>query len=586
MKHKLYLGALNKLTGEYVYPKIANKKDNYICPECNKDLILVQGKIRNYHFRHKADNINPCHHYSNPCESQIHKNAKMLMKTLLERKIPISFIRNCCCCKKNEEFEIPEISETSNIYLEYRFEYNGIKIADVAYMDDDEILCIFEICNTHKTCSENRPEPWFEINAETFIKLANDNTLTSLEIPCVRCDKCEECLTKERELILNIRKEVQNKSNFNESDSYCCNSKVIMEILINIICGDDTYEKWSNTYRVLFELFDEENNLLGLQYENHDMMEKNINLGYDSWCNCCDTYYNDDLIKDIQNMRLYKYLKSMYVWHGQARFKFGGYGCQIDTDNIENKLKQLCKELFGEKNYDCVVVWDTNISVRCIETGDKTTDLQKIKHINKAIEKCKKSFVEIDIGWLYEDNKSQKNRLRALYTCKNFIENNIEYTVCGNNTYQIKHPISKQIVKFTSKNKLFVNGKWINVDFSDVIKWYNNDTNNIINKLNKKQEIINNGDTLKYALTAKNKTERKKILSKYLKSNNIGEINELDKYYFTQLYHKFYSYPDNRCKFNIEEIQNVIIERGDYNSKCFNLLVNNNKYIISIKKFN
>ena len=28
-----------------------------------------------------------------------------------------------------------------------------------------EIKGIYEICNTHKTCSEDRPEPWVEINA-------------------------------------------------------------------------------------------------------------------------------------------------------------------------------------------------------------------------------------------------------------------------------------------------------------------------------------------------------------------------------------------------------------------------------------
>ena len=424
MTHLLSLGAINKLTSEYIYPKIANKKDEYICPECNKDLILCQGEIRVHHFRHKVDSINPCHHYSNPTETQIHKDAKILLKNLFERKMPISFLRNCCCCKKNEEFKIPEITETSVIQLEYRFEYNGVKIADVAYIDDNEILCIFEIYNTHKTCSENRPEPWFEINAETLIKIANDNTLSSLQIPCVRCEKCDDCIG-------------------------CLGS-------------------------------DEDNDMSCLHYQ----------------------------------------------------------------------------------------------------------DLQKIEEINKAIEECKRSFVEVDMDWMYEDTKSQKNILRSLYTRRNFVENNIKYDECGCHTYKIIHPLSKQIVKLTSKNKLFVNGKWINVDFSDVIKWYNNDTNNIIDKLNKKQEIINNGDTLKYALTAKNKTERKKIMSKYLQNNNIGEINELDEHYFTQLYHKFYSSYDDRCKFKVEDIQKVTIESGDYNSKCFNLLVDNNKHIISIKRFN
>ena len=40
------LGAIDKITKGYVYPKIANKKDEYICPECDKDLILCKGKTR------------------------------------------------------------------------------------------------------------------------------------------------------------------------------------------------------------------------------------------------------------------------------------------------------------------------------------------------------------------------------------------------------------------------------------------------------------------------------------------------------------------------------------------------------------
>ena len=191
MNSLISLGAINKQTGEYVYPKIANKQDEYSCPECNKDLILCQGDIRTHHFRHKVT-TNPCNHYSSPTETQIHKDAKLLMKTLLDKKIPVSFVRNCWCCKKNEEFEIPETSETSDVRLEHRFEYHGPKVADVAYIENGEILCIFEICNTHKTRSEDRPEPWFEIDATSLLTLVNTNN-EPLIINCVRCEKCEKC---------------------------------------------------------------------------------------------------------------------------------------------------------------------------------------------------------------------------------------------------------------------------------------------------------------------------------------------------------------------------------------------------------
>ena len=196
MTHVLSLGAINKHTREYVYPKIANKKDEYICPECNKDLILVKGEVRVHHFRHKVDTKTPCNHYNKPTETQIHKDAKILLKTLLERKIPISFIRKCCECYRSFNMETLEIKDNSVIKLEHRFEFNGPKIADVAWLNDDKLYCIFEICNTHKTRNENRPEPWFEIDAETLITNANDDSLTLLEVPCIRrqiiCDKCRD----------------------------------------------------------------------------------------------------------------------------------------------------------------------------------------------------------------------------------------------------------------------------------------------------------------------------------------------------------------------------------------------------------
>jgi len=194
MTQLLSLGAINKLSGEYVYPKIANNKDEYICLECNKELILVQCEIRIHHFRHKVNSINPCHHYNKPTESQIHKDAKMLLKTLLENKTNIQFVRQCVSCKITNEINIPEITESSIITLEHRFNYEDeLRIADVAHTFNGEIKGIYEICNTHKTCSGDRPEPWVEIDANSLLTLVNTNN-EPLIINCIRCEKCEKCL--------------------------------------------------------------------------------------------------------------------------------------------------------------------------------------------------------------------------------------------------------------------------------------------------------------------------------------------------------------------------------------------------------
>lgn len=489
MTHLLSLGAINKLTGEYVYPKIANKKDEYICPECNKDLILCQGEIRVHHFRHKVDS-NPCNHYNSPGESQIHKDAKMLLKTLLERKIPLSFIRKCCSCKENEEFEIPEISETSVIQLEYRFEYNGVKIADVAYIDDDsEFLCIFEICNTHKTCSENRPEPWFEIDAETLIKMANDNRLTSLQIPCIRCEKCDDCIETE-EKRLKIKNLEEQKKFYNEC--------IITEQTLA-----DTIIAWGMT----------------------------------------------------------KEEKSTRRKHANAIKKY------------RDKIKIIDEEL----------------------------DI--LMGINKPILTKQEKLDRLEQGYRGDIVNLQK---KPVYR---FTKNDVDFTL-SNNVFDIIHPLTKQKIKMSNTKKrydrnVFINGKWhiykcwriyeaCSITL-DIINWYHNKPiirtdfrNDLTLTFTSNQHTIEDKvdyDTskLNMSLNAKNKTQRRKFLSEYLQSNEVGELNNIDMASFIEIYDKFY---DNNNKINIDDIQKISIERGEYNSKCFNAMVDNNKHIISIKRFN
>jgi hypothetical protein len=190
------LGAFIKGTTTYIYPAIANKTDKYTCPECEKDLIFKQGQVRAHHFAHYRDD-NPCNYYNKPSESQIHKDAKMLLKVLLESGSPLTIRRECGAYHTSpgpsyEEFAIPEFDNASRVVLEHRFNYKGqLRIADVACIDNDEIVCIFEICNTHKTSSECRPEPWFEIDATDFIRQVNTGNTNTIQ--CIRKIPCDDC---------------------------------------------------------------------------------------------------------------------------------------------------------------------------------------------------------------------------------------------------------------------------------------------------------------------------------------------------------------------------------------------------------
>lgn len=192
------MGAINKSTNKYEYPKIAEKINKYSCPDCDKDVILRKGQIRVHHFAHyKSDN--PCTYYEHPGESQIHKDAKMALKTILEAGKNIEFLRVCSGCNINDIKNIYK-QNRYNIQLEYPFIFNDSKkIADIACLEGDSIKYIFEICYRHKTCANARPEPWFEINAEKLLHDINNQEISEnlIKLECIRYDKCASCIYRE-----------------------------------------------------------------------------------------------------------------------------------------------------------------------------------------------------------------------------------------------------------------------------------------------------------------------------------------------------------------------------------------------------
>jgi hypothetical protein len=208
MSQHLRMGALNKENNKYEKPSTADKKNKYICPECKGDVIVKKGTIKVHHFAHKSQE-DPCIYYKHPSETQIHKDAKMLMKNILESKRVLSFNRYCLDCEKAvKKIVVDAYTESTKIEVEHRFQYNdALQIADVAYLDSNEIKFIFEICHKHKTRAEKRPEPWFEIQASSFINSMNDN---NDKIICIREETCEECVRR-RELQIKEEEEERKR---------------------------------------------------------------------------------------------------------------------------------------------------------------------------------------------------------------------------------------------------------------------------------------------------------------------------------------------------------------------------------------
>lgn len=186
------LGAIREGTGEYIIPRLGNKRDRYVCPGCGRRVIFRRGEERVAHFAHKREE-NECSYYTRPTESQIHKDGKMLMRGLIERGEEIEIRRECKVCKREIIYKMPEITIRTEIEEEYEFKYKGRKIADIAYIEGGEMVCIIEIYNTHRTEEGDRPEPWFEIEAINIIMIANETERGKLRIPCIREDKCSVC---------------------------------------------------------------------------------------------------------------------------------------------------------------------------------------------------------------------------------------------------------------------------------------------------------------------------------------------------------------------------------------------------------
>lgn len=494
------LGALNKITGEYVYPKIANKKDKYICSDCNKDLVFCQGKIKCHHFRHKADDRNkPCNYYDKPTEAQIHKDAKLLLKNLLERKIIISFTRLCMTCKNSDEFEIPEITETSEIFLEYRFSFDdGLKIADVAYIDNDEIVCIFEIYNTHRTSNENRPEPWFEIDAKTLINTANDISSNMLKISCVRQVDCDECIQRKCRYFYKLTGEKKCKCNDYEYGAMCteCLEKIffyefrISRYIYHKLTGEKKcnydYQSRKCNCNSVFGIRGEKSSspfIHGPEFFNFNFNDGDSD-GYSK---------NKKILELFEDMfcgyhaiiKTYKVAGTIFIISEKAYNKYDywkdeNYVYDTDTLNLPY-IKKI--DISSTFNTPEIIEWQIIQACKKLYSikKEKIQEIQKIiTSIETEKQDCKNKIDNDDDADMYRNIRYKKQEDKYKRSLKHeikFIENDVEYII-ENNIASIRHKITNtKIRKSLVNNKTYFNGKWRDyISIELIISWYHSNS--------------------------------------------------------------------------------------------------------------
>ena len=202
----IILGALCAQSGRYTLPTEATKGNPYTCVGCSDNVFVKKGERNIHHFCHYSNS--KCKYYEHASESEIHKNAKMRIKSLFEQKCEVSFIRKCKfnslpingCDKNPDIYPIPVMTETSKIILEFPFKIAHIGVtysADVAYIDGNEPLCMIEVCHTHATSKERRVDPWFEVSAKNALEAeVQDN---AIQFTCIRQEACDDCVTENNE---------------------------------------------------------------------------------------------------------------------------------------------------------------------------------------------------------------------------------------------------------------------------------------------------------------------------------------------------------------------------------------------------
>jgi len=253
MKSHFRFGAIDKNTFLYTKPDTALKEKSYKCPVCQEDVILKQGEIRRHHFSHHKNS--KCTYYDNPTESDLHKNGKLIMKLLIETRKPIKVYRNCFGCNKRLVFTPPIFTDTSNVLLEHSFEYSGKQHkADVAHLEENGQMTIYEIFKCHRTLSSLRPEPWYEIDARALnllYSVYNLSERSEIILNCIRIVYCDTCKN------LNEIVEVDEKTDMSDISEIIAEFKDVESVDKHITylkeydekyqCLDMDYE-WLKTY--------------------------------------------------------------------------------------------------------------------------------------------------------------------------------------------------------------------------------------------------------------------------------------------------------------------------------------------------
>ena len=384
------LCAIKKHTGKPVPPVIASKADEHICPGCEKEVILCKGKIVRPYFRHKVDTSRPCYHYNSPTESIYHKDAKDQLEQMLRHGYSIRVKYTCSSCQKIHNDVIGPMSNTANIEQEYRAEHDGPITIDVAYLENGELLCAFEIWHTHRT--KKRPEPWFEFNAIELIESVNNTKTDIIELTCKRNRKCKKCvLADEREKELRLISEKKYKV-----ATECLVQLLQNGIAVNRLCRD-TYCELKKMYTI--PKFNREEITL-----KHELLENGEQITIVKCMSGGDTVYTFELCDDS---------KSMPYNYDEYWFKIRAKHIR---DTVAKRQQGNLVELYCEKSTRCDECIEADKIQKEMEEERLKEECTNLKVTNENTEtefiRAYKVYLE---GLKRKEEESSKKNSQKLY---------------------------------------------------------------------------------------------------------------------------------------------------------------------------
>lgn len=447
MNHSINFGAICSDTGIYTLPSEAIKNGIYICIECKDCVFVKQGEIRKHHFCHYP--TSNCTYYTHTSESEIHKNAKMRIKSIFEQKCEVSFIRKCVTCNSSEHFDIPSLDDTSRMELEYRFIINPYRhdmlecIADIVYINNEEPLCMIEVYHSHNTSNTRRVEPWFEVNATDVLQT---NIVGNMfQVTCIRKESCDECIAQKY-----IKK----------FEALCLSSIKYMndndlEFYIRYHLGQRDYNR-----SYVYHNKDTHNNL---------NPTNKITSGYYISNKFNHKRFVFDKGDDVNDSIIALFSEKM---NKNPIVRTDNGECVVLFTLHDDKKKYNFREISGminTKKYSGMTTTNIIMDILRITNKYETPVMRQVKNSDDD--------TDADTYRLMRYRKQHASMCIITDTQNTFDINSVKYDI-SNRIFTINHPLSNKRIRYTSSGKVYHNGKWIDGIYKkDIIMWYKAATN-------------------------------------------------------------------------------------------------------------